>query len=66
MEARLDGYALQFNKRSMVDQSGNANIVSDGIALCGVMVHELNVGLASPDKPSSRISTLKSVERSEK
>jgi hypothetical protein len=37
-----------------------------GIALCGVTVHELNVGLALLGKPSSRISTLKSVGRSKK
>jgi hypothetical protein len=30
MVARLDGYALQFNKRSTVDQSGKATIVPDG------------------------------------
>lgn len=30
MVARLDGYALQFNKRSTVDQSGKAKIAPDG------------------------------------
>jgi hypothetical protein len=68
MVTRFDGHAFQINKRSTVDQSGKANIVPDGncVALCGVMAHELNVGLAPIDKPSSRIMTLKSVGRSEK
>jgi len=34
MVARLDGYALQFNKRSTVDQSGKALVKnSDGVKL---------------------------------
>ena len=30
LAARLDGYTVQFNKLSMVDQNGKANIAPDG------------------------------------
>jgi hypothetical protein len=42
MVARLDGYALQFNKRSMVDQSGKANIVPDGSGVVWGILFELS------------------------
>jgi hypothetical protein len=42
MAARLDGYALQFNKRSTVDQSGKANIVPDGSGVVWGLLFELS------------------------
>jgi hypothetical protein len=42
MVARLDGYALQFNKRSMMDQSGKANIVPDGSGVVWGVLFELS------------------------
>lgn len=42
MAARLDGYALQFNKRSRVDQSGKANIVPDGSGVVWGVLFELS------------------------
>ena len=42
MVARLDGYAVQFNKRSTVDQSGKANIVPDGSGVVWGVLFELS------------------------
>jgi len=42
MGARLDGYALQFNKRSTVDQSGEANIVPNRSGVVWGVLFELS------------------------
>ncbi len=44
MMARLDGYVVQFNKRSTVDQSGKANIVPDGSGVVWGVIFELSEG----------------------
>jgi hypothetical protein len=42
MVARLDGYAVQFNKWSMVEQNGKANIVPDGSGVVWGILFELS------------------------
>ena len=44
MVTRLDGYALQFNERSRVDQSGKAKIVPDVSGVGGGGFFELSKG----------------------
>jgi hypothetical protein len=41
LAARLDGYTVQFNKLSMVDQNGKANIVPDGSGVVWGVLFEL-------------------------
>ena len=44
LAARLDSYTVQFNKLSMVDQSGKANIAPDGSEVVWGVFFELFEG----------------------